>query len=312
MDTETLLLLLIGAMLLDAVVGEPEWLWKRVAHPVVLAGRAINWLDHRMNQSDDSSAERRRAGIAAISLLVLGAGILGTIIQNLPFGGLLSLLGAAILLAQRSLVDHVIAVANALDISLPRGREAVAQIVGRDPETLDEAGVARAAIESAAENFSDGVVAPAFWFAVAGLPGIMIYKLVNTADSMIGHRTPRHQAFGWAAARLDDLMNLIPARLTALLFLAVALTPGHLKTVWQDAPRHRSPNAGWPEAAIAIALNLALAGPRLYAGVVVDDPWMNDAGRKLANAGDIRRATGFVWRAFFAAIGLALVLIVLL
>lgn len=312
MDTESLLLLLIGAMLLDAVVGEPQWLWNRVAHPVVIAGRAINWLDHRMNRSDDSSSARRRAGIAAICLLVLGAGILGTIIQNLPFGGLLSLLGAAVLLAQRSLVDHVTAVADALDISLPRGREAVAQIVGRDPETLDEAGVARAAIESAAENFSDGVVAPAFWFAVAGLPGIMIYKLVNTADSMIGHRTPRHQAFGWAAARLDDLMNLIPARLTALLFLVVALVPAQLKTVWTDAPRHRSPNAGWPEAAIAIALNLALAGPRRYAGQVVDDPWMNDAGRKLANAGDIRRATGFVWRAFLAAIGLALVLLVLL
>lgn len=312
MDTQSLLLLLIGAMLLDAVVGEPAWLWKRVAHPVVLAGRAIDRLDHRMNRTDDSSAERRRAGIAAICLLVLGAGILGTIIQNLPFGGLLSLLGAAILLAQRSLVNHVTAVADALDISLPRGREAVAQIVGRDPETLDEAGVARAAIESAAENFSDGVVAPAFWFAVAGLPGIMIYKLVNTADSMIGHRTPRHQAFGWAAARLDDLMNLVPARLTALLFLAVALAPAQLKTVWHDAPRHRSPNAGWPEAAMAIALNLALAGPRRYAGQIVDDPWMNDAGRKLANAGDIRRATGFVWRAFLAAIALALVLLVLL
>ncbi len=312
MPTETLLLLLIGAMLLDAVLGEPDWLWKRVTHPVVLAGRAIGWFDQRMNRPEDSSSERRRAGIAAICLLVLGAGLLGTIIQNLPFGGLLSLLGAAILLAQRSLVDHVTAVANALDISLPRGREAVAQIVGRDPETLDEAGVARAAIESAAENFSDGVVAPAFWFAVAGLPGIMIYKLVNTADSMIGHRTPRHEAFGWAAARLDDLLNLIPARLTALLFLVVAMAPDKLKTVYRDAPRHRSPNAGWPEAALATALGLALAGPRRYAGQVVDDPWMNPAGRKLANSGDIRRATGFVWRAFIAGIGLALVLLVLL
>ncbi|MDF1720470.1 MAG: adenosylcobinamide-phosphate synthase CbiB [Minwuia sp.] len=312
METDNLLLLLVGALVLDALLGEPDWLWKRVPHPVVLAGRAISWLDHRLNKPDDSSAERRRAGIVALVLLVLGAGILGSIIQNLPFGGLLSLIGAAILLAQRSLVDHVTAVANALEISLPQGRQAVAQIVGRDPETLDEAGVARAAIESAAENFSDGVVAPAFWFAVAGLPGIMVYKLVNTADSMIGHRTPRHEAFGWAAARLDDLMNLIPARLTALLFLAVGMVPGHLRTVWTDAPRHRSPNAGWPEAALAATMNIALAGPRHYAGKTVDDPWMNGNARKLANAGDIRRATGFVWRAFMAGIGLALVLSVLL
>lgn len=312
MDTENLLFLLAGAMVLDALLGEPDWLWRRLPHPVVLGGRAINWLDRRLNRMDDSSGERRRAGVLAIVLLVLGAGLVGTLIANLPFGGLLSLLGAAILLAQRSLTGHVIDVANALDISLAEGRASVAKIVGRDPESLDEAGVSRAAIESAAENFSDGVIAPAFWFAVAGLPGIMIYKLVNTADSMIGHRTPRHKAFGWAAARLDDLLNLVPARLTALLFLAVAMVPERAGTVWRDAPRHRSPNAGWPEAALAAVLGLALAGPRRYGTTTVDDPWMNGAGRAAANAGDIRRAVGLVWRAFFLGLGLVLVLGLLL
>lgn len=312
MDSESLLFLLAGAMVLDALFGEPDWLWKRVPHPVVIAGRAISWLDRRMNLMDDSQAERRRAGILALIILVLGAGLLGTLIENLPFGGLLAMLGAAILLAQRSLTNHVIAVADAMEVSLPEGRAAVARIVGRDPESLDEAGVARAAIESAAENFSDGVVAPAFWFAVAGLPGIMIYKLVNTADSMIGHRTPRHQAFGWAAARLDDLMNLIPARLTAVLFLAVAMMPENARTVWRDAPRHRSPNAGWPEAALAAALGLALAGPRRYGSTTVDDPWMNPEGRRTAGTGDIRRAVGLVWRAFFLGLGLVLVLGLLL
>ncbi|MDF1731540.1 MAG: adenosylcobinamide-phosphate synthase CbiB [Minwuia sp.] len=312
MESEGLLLLLAGAMVLDALFGEPDWLWKRVPHPVVIAGRAIGWLDRRMNLMDDSQAERRRAGILAIVILVLGAGLLGTLIENLPFGGLLAMLGAAILLAQRSLASHVIAVADAMEVSLPEARAAVARIVGRDPESLDEAGVARAAIESAAENFSDGVVAPAFWFAIAGLPGIMVYKLVNTADSMIGHRTPRHEAFGWAAARLDDLMNLIPARLTALLFLTVAMMPEKAGTVWRDAPRHRSPNAGWPEAALAAALGLALAGPRRYGSTTVDDPWMNPEGRRTAGTGDIRRAVGHVWRAFFLGLGLVLVLGLLL
>jgi adenosylcobinamide-phosphate synthase len=208
---------------------------------------------------------------------------------------------ATTLSAQKSLSDHVEAVARGLDDGLVAGRDAVSRIVGRDPESLDRPGVARAAIESLAENFSDGVVAPAFWLAVGGLAGGVAYKAANTADSMIGHRTPRHEAFGWAAARFDDLVNLPASRLTALLLVgAAALVPGAdagaaWRAVWRDAGKHRSPNAGWPEAAMAGALGLALAGPRIYGGVKVDDAFMGDGGRRDATAADIRRALRLFW-----------------
>jgi len=173
------------------------------------------------------------------------------------------------------------------------GRAAVAKIVGRDPQTLDAAGVARAAIESLAENFSDAVVAPVFWMAISGLPGAALYKAINTADSMIGHRTPRYEAFGWAAARLDDLVNLPASRLSALLLVAAAALNKNAAAAWRavrrDASRHRSPNAGYPEAAMAGALGLSLAGPRVYGGVTIDDATMGD-GRRDATAADIRRA----------------------
>lgn len=199
------------ALILDAVLGEPPALWSRLQHPVVLMGRGIAWADATLNRG----AARRLRGVAALALLI--AATLAAALALAALGPGVEALAAAILLAQRSLVDHVAAVARGLRQGLDPGRAAVGRIVGRDVAVLDRAGVARAAIESAAENFSDGVVAPAFWFAVAGLPGIAVYKLVNTADSMIGHRTPRHQAFGWAAARLDDALNLIPARAAAVL-----------------------------------------------------------------------------------------------
>ena len=226
---------------------------------------------------------------------------------------------ATTLLAQKSLADHVEAVARGLDQGLPEGRKAVSMIVGRDPEKLDRAGVARAAIESLAENFSDGVVAPAFWMAVGGLAGGAAYKAVNTADSMIGHRTPKHEAFGWASARFDDLVNLPASRLTALLIVvAAAILPGMdaagaWRAVWRDAKKHRSPNAGWPEAAMAGALGLALAGPRSYGGVMGDDAFMGDGGRRGATAADIRRALRLFWMADvllmagLGVVGLALV-----
>jgi adenosylcobinamide-phosphate synthase len=213
-----------------------------------------------------------------------------------PFSTVILGLLASSLLAQRSLDQHVAAVASGLEQDgIDGGRRAVAMIVGRDPDRLDEAGVSRAAIESLAENFSDGVVAPLFWLALAGLPGMLIYKAINTADSMIGHLSDRHRAFGWAAARLDDLINLPASRLAALwLVLAAAIIPGGSvrgawRAVWRDARKHRSPNAGWPEAAMAGALDLRLAGPRVYHGEVVADGWMGD-GRAEANASDIRRA----------------------
>ena len=215
---------------------------------------------------------------------------------RLPFGLIAVAVVASTLIAQRSLHRHVADVAAALERDgIAAGRAAVAKIVGRDTDTLDAAGVARAAIESLAENFSDGVVAPVFWMAIAGLPGAALYKAINTADSMIGHRTPRHEAFGWAAAKLDDLVNLPASRLSALLLVAAATLSknGSAAAAWRavvrDAARHRSPNAGYPEAAMAGALGLSLAGPRVYGGVTIDDATMGD-GRRDATAADIRRA----------------------
>jgi adenosylcobinamide-phosphate synthase len=279
------------ALLLDAALGEPPWLWSRLPHPAVLMGRAVAALDQALNRG----SARRVLGVVALALLVATAGGIGWIIAAVPDGGLLEVLGAAILLAQRSLADHVVAVARALRYGLAEGRQAVAMIVGRDTAAMDGPAVARAAIESAAENLSDGIVAPAFWFLVAGLPGMLIYKAVNTADSMIGHRTPRHEAFGWASARFDDLLNLIPARLTALM---IALAHGWFdaRPILRDARLHRSPNAGWPEAAMAVVLDVALSGPRSYHGVRRDFPWVWPEGRRDAGPADIDRAVTVLWR----------------
>ncbi|MCB9946408.1 MAG: cobalamin biosynthesis protein [Rhodospirillaceae bacterium] len=292
---------LAAAILIDALAGEPGWLWRRVPHPIVLLGRLVGLLDRGLNREGWGGARRRAAGIACLVCLLsasIAAGwLLGTVAQLMPVGAVIEAVVVAILLAGRSLYDHVAAVAAGLRTGgLAGGRAAVARIVGRDPDSLDAGGVARAAIESCAENFSDGVIAPAFWYLVGGLPGIVAYKAVNTADSMIGHRSPRYRQFGWAAARFDDLVNLVPARLAGLLVaLAAALRPGAsgrgaVRAMLRDAGRHRSPNAGWPEAAMAGALGLALAGPRRYGGQVVDDHWMNAGGRQDAGAGDIQAA----------------------
>lgn len=294
------LLILLLAIAFDAILGDPPWLYRALPHPVVILGRGIDWLDRRLNR-ETANVARRGAGALAVLILV-GAAIatgwfLSTSFARLPFGWILEALAMSSLIAQKSLYDHVAAVARGLEQGgLEGGRKAVALIVGRDPESLDEAGVARAAIESLAENFSDGVVAPLFWAALFGLPGLLAYKAVNTADSMIGHRTPRHETFGWATARLDDLVNLVPARLAGLLIVAAALMlPGAragkaLHAMRRDAPKHRSPNAGWQEAAMAGALGLAIAGPRRYGGKTVEDAWMGAGGRTEATAEDIRRA----------------------
>ncbi len=278
------------AMLLDAALGEPRWMWNRVPHPAVVMGRLVGWCDRRMN----SGAGRRLKGALAMGLLVAGALVLGAALAQL--GALVECAVAAILLAQKSLVQHVRAVSCGLRVSLGDGRRAVAMIVGRDTAAMQESDVARAAIESAAENLSDGVVAPAFWFLIAGLPGLLLYKITNTADSMIGHHTARHAEFGWAAARLDDLLNLIPARLTGAL---IALRYG----LWQDwaaivaeARAHRSPNAGWPEAAMARALGVALSGPRSYDGMRRDFPYVNPQGARNIGADEIEAACAALWQ----------------
>ena len=294
--------LLIPALLLDAVFGEPKLIWNRFPHPAVLMGRLISWADATYNEGDD----RRQKGIFVMICLGFGALLSGWLIHRIPDYGLLEILLAAILLAQRSLVQHVQAVGDALRLSLGDGRRTVAMIVGRDTAALDATGVARSAIESAAENLSDGVIAPAFWFLIGGLPGLLLYKITNTADSMIGHRTERHEQFGWAAARFDDLLNLIPSRLTALL---VALTHGWLNPapILRDAPLHRSPNAGWPEAAMACVLNIALAGPRSYNGKMQDFPWVYPEGRRKLIPDDIDRTVAALWRAWGAMLAITIV-----
>lgn len=310
------LLLLLAALLIEAALGYPQRLYALIGHPVTWLGALIARLDRALNREDASFAARKAAGIAALLILLavtvtLSLG-LTWLCRTLGPAGLLPLAAlASTLLAQRSLHEHVAAVATGLENGgLIAGRKAVSMIVGRNPDSLDEAGVSRAAIESLSENFSDGVVAPAFWLGVAGLPGILIYKAINTADSMIGHKTPRHLAFGWAAARLDDLVNLPASRLTALLLVASAGLDGEAdaagawRAVRRDARRHRSPNAGWPEAAMAGALALRLAGPRIYGDVTVEDGWMGD-GRAEATAADIRRALRLYRRACGLLWGLA-------
>lgn len=312
---ETLPLLAL-ALVAEAALGYRQGLYARIGHPVTWLGALIGKLDRGLNREAASFAARKAAGLAALLILLAitcAAALALTWLCRLagPLGLLPLALLASTLLAQRSLHEHVGRVAEGLDAhGLAGGRAAVAMIVGRNPETLDEAGVSRAAIESLAENFSDGVVAPAFWLGLAGLPGIALYKAINTADSMIGHRTPRHLAFGWASARLDDLVNLPASRLTALLLVAAATldrdsdAAAAWRAVRRDAGKHRSPNAGWPEAAMAGALGLRLAGPRIYGETRVEDGWMGD-GRAEATAGDIRRALTLYRRACGLLWGLA-------
>ena len=294
------LVLLLFALAFDAYIGDPPLLYRVIPHPTALMGRLVGSLDRRLNRRERSERNRRFRGFLVIVLLVGFAALVGWTISRLAgavgFGWLAELVMIMTLLAQRSLYLHVVAVARALEEDgLAGGREAVAHIVGRDPANLDEHGIARAAIESCAENLSDGVIAPVCWYLALGLPGLLAYKMLNTADSMIGHLSPRYKAFGAATARLDALANYIPARLTALLiaFAAVAARGAGpwaaLKTAVADAAKHRSSNAGWPEAAMAGALGLALAGPRRYGERLVKDAWMGD-GRARATARDIHRA----------------------
>ncbi|HEX3860211.1 MAG TPA: adenosylcobinamide-phosphate synthase CbiB [Stellaceae bacterium] len=314
--------LALCALLAELLVGYPDRLVRAIGHPVMWIGSLIAWLDRGLNRSNGSEAMRRAAGVIALMLVLLVVAAVTTSITALTerlgrVGFLIVALVASTLLAQRSLHRHVADVAEALEREgLEGGRRAVAHIVGRDPDTLDSGAVARAAIESLAENFSDGVVAPTLWLAVAGLSGGAAYKAINTADSMIGHHTPRHAAFGWAAARFDDLVNMPASRLSGLLLIAAAaITPdacarGGWHALYRDARHHRSPNAGYPEAAMAGALGLALAGPRVYAGVRVEDAMMGD-GRRAATSADIRMALRLYRRAdalLILLVGLALLI----
>jgi len=304
------------ALAVDAVLGWPAAIHARIGHPVTWIGALISTLDRRFNREDSSEAARRMAGACvALFVIALVAAIAWACVSILPKGWLGLILAAVLawpFVAARSMHDHVDAVARPLMAGdLATARQAVSMIVGRDPSQLDAAGIARAATESLAENTSDGIVAPLFWGVIFGLPGIAAYKAINTLDSMIGHRTPRHEAFGWAAARIDDVANLIPARLTGVLFAVVSIRPRiALATMWRDAGHHRSPNAGWPEAAMAGALGIRLSGPRSYEGRLSQEPWLNGEAPDPMPA-DLNRALALYRRAMLLlAVGLALLALI--
>lgn len=296
----TTVLIMIVALVIDAAVGDPKVFYRRVPHPVAVIGRIIGWFDSKLNRQSLSKNRRRGYGVVVVVALVTCTGAVGYLIVAvaviLPAPELLIGICSATLIAQNSLYRHVLSVAREMaGRDIDAGRRAVALIVGRETSELDEHGVARASIESLAENFSDGVVAPVFWAVLFGLPGLLIYKAVNTADSMIGYRNERYADFGWCAAKLDDVLNWVPARLSALAILSASLAfnPAHfgqsLRSILSTASRHRSPNAGYPEAAMAGALGVRLGGPRIYHGHSVDDAWMG-LGHPDAGVRDIQRA----------------------
>ena len=304
---------MVLAMAIDGAIGWPGALYARIGHPVTWLGRLIGMLDQRWNRDGDTFGTRRVAGVAAALAVIALASALTLALQAAIGPGWRRILLVGILawpfVALRSLHEHVAAVAEPLQAGDMEGaRQAVSMIVGRDPTRLDEAGVARAAIESLAENTSDGVVAPIFWGVLFGLPGIVGYKAINTLDSMIGHRDARHAAFGWAAARIDDVANFVPARLTGLLFALVSSgLADALRCMGRDARHHRSINAGWPEAAVAGALRLRLCGPRVYHGELAKEPWLNEGARDPAGP-DVALALELYARAMGLLAALLLIL----
>lgn len=304
---------MVVAMAVDALLGWPSWLFARIGHPVTWLGWLIAAIDSAWNRASDPPWLRRVVGVAGALVVIALSVALGWIVQSVLSSGSIQIILIGILawplVALRSLHDHVAAVATPLQAGdIAAAREAVSRIVGRDPTALDEAGIARAAIESLAENASDGIVAPVFWGALFGLPGIFGYKAINTLDSMIGHRSERHQAFGWAAARIDDVANFIPARLTGFLFVLLAPRRSEaLSCMTRDARRHRSPNAGWPEAAMAGALGVRLSGPRIYHGSTTNEPWLNEGARD-PRAADIGEGLTVYRRAMLLLAGVLAIL----
>ena len=308
------------ALIIERVTGYPDKIYRRIGHPVEWIGWWIAWLERNLNDRNAPLLQSRLRGVLALALLLAPflsvTYPLALVLRELSGGWIIEALIGTVFLAQKSLRVHVEAVAVALDHTLERGRLAVSRIVGRDPGTLDEAGVSRAALESLAENASDGVVAPVLWFALAGLPGLVLYKAINTADSMIGHRSERYLHFGWAAARFDDLVNLPAARLCGALFVAAAWTwntdsaRAAIEALRRDADRHVSPNAGWPESALAGALGIRLGGPRAYGGRTVDLPTMG-RGRADLDRNDIRRGLKLYDRSLTLLAGVAVILALL-
>ncbi|MEM7662083.1 MAG: adenosylcobinamide-phosphate synthase CbiB [Pseudomonadota bacterium] len=309
MNAPALMLLAWG---LEVVIGWPDWLYKRIRHPVVWVGALISAFEKTLNRQTWPHQLRYLAGVITTLIIVAtttGVAIgISTFLPNTLAGLMIEALVASSLIASRSLYAHIAAVARPMAAGdVDSARKAVSMIVGRDPDLLDESGLARASLESLAENASDGVIAPIFWGAILGLPGLAAYKAVNTLDSMIGHRNERCGAFGGFAARLDDIANLIPARITGGLIAAAGFGVRGFRIMITDARRHRSPNAGWPEAAMAGALNVRLSGPRTYGGEKNNEPWLNEVGRD-PTPSDINAGLGLYMR----AMGLAAMLLALI
>ena len=290
------------ALLAERLFGYPKPLYSQIGHPVEWIGNLLSKLETAFYDTNAEPIEARLRGVAALIALLLivatPAILVSAFLSTFRFGWIIEALLATTLIAQHSLNEHVSAVREGLDISLAEGRKAVSQIVGRDPAQLDESGIVKAALESLAENTSDGIVAPVLWYALLGLPGIVMYKAINTADSMIGHKSERYVYFGWAAARLDDLVNLPASRLSGLLFAGAAAWTDRERgkiawhAMWRDAPKHNSPNAGWPESALAASLGVKFGGPRRYEGHLVNLPWMGE-GRETLNRDDMRKGLRF-------------------
>ena len=317
----TTISLALIAVIIERFIGYPNALLSTIGHPVQWLGKLISLLDQNLNTAPQEALQGKlRGALALIALLTastLPAWMLSDLLHRFAGGTIVEAVLATAFIAQKSLRDHVLDVVRGLSSSLAEGRSAVAKIVGRQTSNMDESGVAKAALESLAENTADGIVAPVFWFALLGLPGIVAYKAINTADSMIGHKLDRHIHFGFAAAKLDDLVNLPAARLNALLFAAAGLlinveaAKESLASVWRDAGKHRSPNAGWPESAMAGALGLRFGGPRSYDGEIIDLPYMGN-GRDLLTRDDIRRGLSLYDHALWIMLGLLLLLVVIL
>lgn len=292
--------ILLIALVVDAVIGDPHGLYRIIPHPVMLVGKAIDAFDKAWNQPSRSDAERKRLGVWMLVILVVGSYALGWAVVLLtlaiPYGWLLDVLMVYLLIAQKSLYQHVNAIANGLKTDgLAGGRKAVSMIVSRDPSRLDEGGISRAGIESCAENYSDGIVSPLFWFVLLGLPGLFVFKTVSTLDSMVGYLNEKYTDFGWASAKFDDVLNYLPARLSGwFLVIAASVVPGAdarraKRIMLRDCRIHHSPNAGWPETAMAGAIGVRLLGPRQYDGYAVDDPWIGEGPYDI-NADHIKRA----------------------
>ena len=278
---------LMAGWILDLLIGDPQWL----PHPVVWFGKAIAACEHKLNRGHHRIA---KGAVVAILLIALVFALTWLVrYWLLPLSSYLLLLFDAVIifycLAGTTLIREVREVFYALDRSLEEGRQQVARIVGRDTSELSAQEVRTAALETLAENLSDGVIAPLFWFALLGTPGMLAYKMVNTLDSMIGYKTERYKDFGCWAAHIDDVANYLPARLTALLMILASGKLNLLAFVWKNGPRHASPNSGYPEAALAGILNCRFGGPHYYFGQLFDKPYIGENERPLTTA-DMKKA----------------------